>query len=155
MGSIFISQPGQVAIIRGANTLPGSISIQSNGQQFSDKVIITGFNYGQASHVQFQQSLLNAIYLWSFGEKMGQVRISGLCFSDTCSNTAGSGVEEVLKYYGDARVSNGHPRVTVLVGAKPIYGYLIGCQIASVSVEQMTYGFDLVIAAVPAYLDAP
>ena len=47
------------------------------------RVIFTGIEYEQASHVQFQQTLLRSIYMYSFGERMGSMTISGLGLSSS------------------------------------------------------------------------
>lgn len=157
--SIFISTPGKVAIVSskgtvpGAVTLPSTVSLSSNGERLTKRVIITGVAYEQNAHVQFQQSLLNAIYLNSFGDKMGAVQISGIAFSESCNDTGSTGVEDILKYYATNRVSNDNKPITVLIGKKPITGYLVSCKIQTQSVEHLTYGFVLNIAALPAFLD--
>lgn len=153
MSDIFISQPGRVVRIRGNHSVPGTVTLLSNQMGSvitSQRVIITGFGSSNASHVQFQQSLLKTIYMYSFGDQIGQVQIQGIGFSSVCGeNSNGSGVEDIMGYWTKYRVSNNNDPVNVSIGRKIIKGFLTACDIRSASVDHMTYGWSFRIASIP------
>lgn len=144
---LFISQPGKVAVVRDNTSLPGSVTINPGG--FSARTIITGLGVSQNGNVQFQHSLKNAIYVYSFGDRMGAVRVSGLGFSSDCTGNGQSGVEGILRYYADNRVSENGQIVEVRVGSIPLRGYLIACEVGLNNPELLTYQWSLTIATLP------
>jgi len=127
------------------------------------RVIFTGIEYEQASHVQFQQTLLRSIYMYSFGERMGHMTISGLGLSSSCyysfanSSILGyrtvrdnrSGVEDILKSYNTHRVSFDHEMLKITIGGETIRGFLTGCQVRSATPENMTYNWAFTLATLP------
>ncbi len=153
MSDIFVSQPGRVVRIRGNRSVPGTVTLLNANMgsvMTSQRVVITGFGASNASHVQFMQSLLRTIYMYSFGDRIGQVQVQGIGFSSMCGQSSnGSGVEDILDYWTKYRVSQNNDPVNVSIGRKIIKGFLTACEIRSVSVEHMTYGWSFQIASIP------
>lgn len=144
---VFISKPGRIAVLRETGILPGSVKLNPGG--FTAKTIITGLGVSQGANVQFQHSLKNAIYVYSFGDRMGAVKVSGLGFAEDCRGGGQSGVEELLRYYAAHRISENGELVEVRIGAQPVRGYLVACDIGIASPELMTYAWNLTIATLP------
>lgn len=160
MANIYASQPGTVAIIASGNSLPGRVLLQDKDNAEiikSQRVIVTNLNYQQATHTQFQQTLLNAIYLYSFGDRLGNIVLEGIGFAQACPVNQGSpsGVEDVLEYYRKYKVSNDHQPVKILIGTQPITGFLVAANIATMSTEHMTYRWTYTIASLPRSVDKP
>jgi len=153
MSDIFVSQPGRVVRIRGNRAVPGTVSLLNSAMGsvlVSQRVVVTGFSASNASHVQFQQSLLRTIYMYSFGDQIGTIQIQGIGFSSVCGqNTNGSGVEDIMDYWTKYRVSKNNDPVNVSIGRKIIKGFLTACEVRSASVEHMTYGWAFRIASIP------
>ena len=153
MSDIFVSQPGRVVRIRGTRSVPGTVSLLSDQMStvlVSQRVIITGFGASNAAHVQFQQSLLKTIYMYSFGDQIGTIQIQGIGFSSLCGQSNnGSGVEDIIDYWTKYRVSKDNNPVNVSIGRKLIKGFLVACDIRNMSVEHMTYGWTFRIASIP------
>jgi len=166
MSDLLASTPGRVAVISTGASLPGSISVTRSGllgssiggaQVFqSSRVIITGAQYAQAGNIQFQQSLRDTIYMYTFGERMGQLELSGLAFSSSCADSGNtqSGVDDILGYYQSFRASKAGDSITVIVGRTPIVGYLVSCSVRVANPANMLYAFSFSIAALPPGLDS-
>jgi hypothetical protein len=154
VGTIFISQPGIIVAIKQPGSLPGSLSLPGG---LSERVVITGVGHSQSAHVQFQQSLRNAIYLYSFGDRPGQTQIRGLAFAASCRQTSrsASGVEELLTYYAKNRVSATGVPIQIRIGVTPVDGFLMACSVETDRPELLSYGFNLTLATVPDSLQDP
>jgi hypothetical protein len=157
MADIYLTKPGRVGIVRGHGTMPGSIQIlDSNGGKFSvlSRVIITAIGYNQMCNVQFLQTLDNAIYVYSFGDRIGEIQVQGLAFAGRACRNGQAGVVDILQYYRNNRLSKSGLPVTVAIGTEIIKGYLIGCRVLTQNPETATYAWVLEIAAIPEQDDA-
>lgn len=103
--------------------------------------------------------------MYSFGERMGHMVISGLGLSSSCYYSFArsgllnnayqtvqdnrSGIEDVLKSYNTHRVSFDHEMLKITIGGETIRGFLVGCQIRSTTPENMTYSWAFNLATLP------
>jgi hypothetical protein len=154
VAKVFMPSEGGITVLPKSGSLPGSIKLV--GSSLSSKVIFTGFGYAQSGHAQFQPSLRNALYVTSFGDKPGQIELSGMAFSyDATRNcnapnrVSGSGAEELLDYYRDKRLAAKGEAVEVKVGAKPVRGFLMACRVENRDAKTMAYQFSLSLLTVP------
>jgi hypothetical protein len=158
MTNVYVTRAGHVGIIRGEGTMPGSVEIMSSdGTRFASltRVIITAIGYNQTVNAQFLQTLDNAIYIYSFGDRVGEVQIQGLAFAGlSCSQDNGSGVVDILEYYKNYRLSKTGLPIRVAIGTEVIKGYLMGCRVNTQSAETGTYSWALELAAIPDQSDA-
>lgn len=129
---------------------PGTISFL-DGFPRHDSVIITDIGYRQSVNAQFLPSLADLIYVYVFGDKMGDVRISGLCFDMTCNDTSTrfQGVRRALSYYSQHRASVENKSVNVTIGRTEINGFLIDMNVQTANQEYKTMSFVLTLAALP------
>src|SRR5271165_5385492 len=86
--------------------------------------IITRFTFSQAVNAQFLHTLGNAIYIYTFGDRIGQVTISGLSFANDCNgngiSTSGAhGAVNMIQWYQTNRLSNRGSPVRILIGNYP------------------------------------
>ncbi len=169
MSDILVSRPGHVSVVQLTHdAVPGSVRISKvKGGGFgggvatvdviqSSRVIITGATYSQSANIQFQQSLKDAIYMYVFGERMGQIEISGMAFASACTDTdkTTAGVDDILAYYQDGRASKSGDAISIIIGKTPITGFLVGCNVRMVNPVTMMYGFSFALATVPPGLDS-
>ena len=80
---------------------------------FSLQLPITGYSLDMGTNHQFLHSLDNFIYLYAFGDRIGELTLSGLSFTGSCvQNNGGGDISDamgqcaILSYYKDYRVSN-------------------------------------------------
>lgn len=149
MPDIFNSAPGIVAVFTDEKIIPGQIKIQG----FSPAAaMITGVDYDQSTNQQFQHSLDHAIYIYVFGDLMGNVTVSGRCFPQLCDSDV-QGMAEVLEFYKTNRASVKSDPITVTIGSETITGYLTGLRIRGTNAAEdptaLTSDYSLVISALP------
>ena len=150
---IFQSAPGTVAVIASDTALPGSIVISS--PQFpagGSAAIISGIRYGQKTNQQFQSSLDGAIYIYVFGDHMGDIEVEGIAFPKLCDG-GNSGLFDVADYYRTNRASKTSDPIIVLAAGETITGFLTGITVKSnVSAEEpiaLINNYSLHISALP------
>lgn len=123
-----------------------------------DLVIVTSVSFNQSANVQYQPSLKREMYIYSFGEKMGEVTISGVAFSKSCITKSAanifSGLSKVLDYYKDNSVSksvDSVKKISLAFGSHTIVGFLNSCSV-SISSSDTTFisQFTLNIATIGA-----
>lgn len=135
MAVIFSSGPGRAVripdnIATGMLLYVGSVSTLSgvpplvsrqDGSFSTYKSLVTEVAIAQRGNYQFLHSLQDMIYVYIFGERIGELQIAGLSFVSTCNDATGAtvstGIERILSYYNAARISaTGYP-VQILLGA--------------------------------------
>ena len=121
---IFNTEVGRGAAIGGFTHFPIVINIPAIGDNKPDftesrtasntgttpynshNVNITSVGTSQGANFQFMQTLQDNVYVYVFGDKLGELRVSGIVFSGKCVNQIASGFSKVLKYYTDNKISN-------------------------------------------------
>lgn len=86
--------------------------------------IITRMTMSQQVNVQFLHTIGAHIYIYVFGDRIGNVGLSGLAFHAACDNP-GSGAEKMYKWYKKNRVSNRRRPVKVSIGEELIEGFVV------------------------------
>ncbi len=153
MAHLFSSRNRGVVVVRKVNGSPGVITFLSDFPQ-TESVIITAIGYSQAVNAQFLPSLADLVYLYVFGDKMGRVEVSGICFDHTCSDsTAMQGVNRTLSYYRDNRAAVKNQAVKVKLGNNEINGFIIDLSVTTREASYKTMDFRLNIAALPRSAD--
>jgi len=91
-------------------------------------VIITSIGTAQASNFQFMQTLNNHIFVYVFGDKVGQIQVTGLMFAGDCTRGKSDGFSNVLKWFKENKISSknnpGEP-ITITVGKTSFTAFLI------------------------------
>jgi hypothetical protein len=124
MSLIFETQPGyavQIASVNGGNPL--SLSVAGFGDAPQSRAIITQVSLRRGENVQFVHSLSDLIYVYSFGEHVGQITAAGIAFVGMCEG-GGPGIDYVNDWYDRNRVDNNPTPLPLLIGLTPFRGYL-------------------------------
>ena len=139
-----------LAAVTGAG---GPISYQSHN------TIITRLGVSAAGNYQFLHTIGNDVYIYVFGDRMGQITLHGISFAQKCtgnsSNTSATnhGFEALLEWYEKNRVAAYKNPVTVTIGlAKTIRGFVVGMTGDVHDPQHRTIEFQLSIAVLPAPL---
>jgi hypothetical protein len=132
MADIFNSRTGYVSVISGQAVIPGRIKI-SGFEPTS--ALIENISYRQQTNQQFQYTLDGAVYIYVFGDEMGEVQISGVIFPLLCSGQT-TGMREVLAFYASRRASKSQDLVEVSIGDEIITGFLTGLQVRGMGVAE-------------------
>ena len=132
MADIFNSRTGYVAVVPGQAVIPGRIKISGFDPTAA---LIEGINYKQHTNQQFQYALDGSVYIYVFGDEMGNVQIQGMILPLLCTGES-TGMKEVLDFYTAQRASKSQDLVEVSLGDEVITGFLTGLGVTGVGVAQ-------------------
>jgi hypothetical protein len=117
MAELFNNQPGVVVALNTGNggDNPFRVTIDGfpeNGAQGG--IILTEVAVQRHGNFQFLHTLQDLVYVYSFGERIGQIRASGMAFARTCGGAEGLTV--VLNYYEANRLEVRADPVSIVIG---------------------------------------
>lgn len=120
--TFFNSVPGQIAALADNDGVVG-LPVVVDGIQGSwfpsFKSILTGVQVGLDTNAQFLHTLSNIIYVYSFGDRISQLQITGLSAIADCNFGALSGLEQVIGYYQQNRIAVRSTPIQVALGVSP------------------------------------
>jgi len=137
MADIFNSRAGYVVVVPSDRAIPGKIVIPGFDPAAA---LIAGVDYKQRTNQQFQTSLDQAIYLYVFGDLMGDVVVKGIAFPQVCSGGE-EGLLEILDFYQNKRASVNPDTIAMQIGSATITGFLTAVEVISESVAQDPVSF--------------
>jgi hypothetical protein len=92
---------------------------------------ITGFALEQNGNYQFLHTVNDFIYVYSFGDRVGELVVSGIGFAATCANASNAKLCNVYDFYRKNKLST-NGRLSVTIGDCPnstFYAFLTGCRL--------------------------
>jgi len=165
MSGIFQSRPGIVKLLGGTEgSVAGSLvtfedggpsggtAIANGGHKTVLPITVTGIGYSQNVNIQFMPTLKKLVYVYAFGDNMGNLRITGLAFDHNCYNkgfTSGWGTQSLFTYYDTNRAVKDGQVVGINIAGRAIRGFLISMDLNLVDIAFKTMGFTLNIATLP------
>lgn len=149
MSAIFSMRTGQVGRVTlpANNVVPFTIDFEDarNGA-----FIVTSVGIRMDVNAQFLHTLDDAIYIYVFGDRVGDLVISGLAFIESCQGKdTKSGVAAAVEYYANNRASSPTRTTPVLAKLGPItiQAYLLGANLELLRPDtgavQFTFNFKL------------
>ena len=167
MADLLNSQPGMLAAVTNVG-VPGYVKINMSGLAggrvpnafVTSAALITDIKGSFQTNTAFKSALDKRIYVYSFGDRMGSVAVSGLAFDSRCGTpvpnnplTGGSlltGLDEVVFWYRANRVSLSNSPVIITIGLSQVLrGFLIGLDYGTHSTELRSYSWTMRIATLP------
>ena len=127
--------------------MPGKIKLSPQFEPLA--ALIDAPSISQEVNVQFQPSLGGPVYVYVFGDKMGNISISGTAFAGLCDSPTNSGVKEVIDFYNSNRASERSEVVTVTYGSEAFEGFLTRMELRPRDPLYMLTSFSLVIHTLP------
>lgn len=130
MATMFVRQPGTViAVNTGAQTGNLLVIGDLSANAFSNfGAIVTGFGLETESGIQVIHALQKAIFIHSFGERIGNLVVSGLAPSRSCDGTI-PGIDGILQYYDNLRISNSGQAYPIVIGTSRFMGIIHGLRL--------------------------
>lgn len=116
MATLFVTTPGQVVAVRDVGTLPISIFLENWPGYPAIKAAITQIAGASSGNYQFLHTLREFIYVYVFGERVGEMSVSGIAFSGGCNGIEQSGVEQISDYYNRYRISKYGRPLSIQIG---------------------------------------
>jgi len=156
MPAIFTSIPGKVAVLDSAAAQLMTISIAGTIPK-NTRAIITAFRASMAGKQQFLHTLNRDIWVYTFGEEIGNLTISGVCFASGCAPSGfgtgeASGIEEILEFYRLNKLSTTGDSMILQIGvggAGTFNGFLTSCQVGVDAPEHQLGSFALGFQIIP------
>lgn len=151
MADIFTTAPGAVVAINSPG-IPMNLFLEGWGGYPFYKSIITSFRVQTQSGVQFLHTLRDFIYVYSFGERIGDMTLSGVSFAFQCEtqDILYHGLEYALAYYLLNRAATRPTPVTVVLGGgTPFFGFLVGMNMELADTERVLGNFNYTFKIIP------
>jgi hypothetical protein len=116
MADIFTNVPGVVTVLAtNAGDNPFRMTIDGFPEDGSQSgIIITELAIQRHGNFQFLHTLKDLVYVYSFGERIGSIRASGLAFAQLCNGT--EGLPAVLEYYENNRLEARVDPISIVIG---------------------------------------
>jgi hypothetical protein len=141
---VFADNAGKVASVA-ANALPALISMSNYNPTAA---LVTGVSASMSCLTSIMKSLANSIYLYTFGDDIGRMTISGLAFSLNCNDNS-SGANQMLNWYAVSRVSNSMAPIQVTFAGTTFSGFLMGMQIGVADADLRIFSWQATIMLLP------
>lgn len=120
-----------------------------SGRTLLPGVVITHVDYQQRTNAQFQRSLGKTIYVYSFGDHMGDLNIRGVAFARTCDGDF-NGISELQKMYTQYKVSGSSPEVRLAFADEVIRGFLVAMSVGTADTSAGIHQFSMLLKTIPA-----
>lgn len=91
----------------------------------AQSAIVTRLTVAQQVNLQFLHTIGGRIYIYTFGDRIGQMTLSGLAFSCACDHES-PGAELMYSWFKDNRASSRQAPVQITIGQTPIEGFVVG-----------------------------
>lgn len=136
MPDIFVPNENRVLRVVCSNEVaPAHIRIRSSKDGYLDaagEAIITGVTLDQSTQHQFAQSLTNVTYLYTFGDQIANITVTGMAFPEVCDSGT-VGLDWALDFYArnkvSAAVGTSVPVVEITIGSRVLTGFLVASSI--------------------------
>lgn len=126
MPILFRSRPGSVVALEdfAVQCQTRFIALNPGISYDSDRSLITRVTVGMQVNIQFLHSMGAQVYVYVFGDRMGQISLSGLSFVCECPTGVDLGGEKMLMWYKKNRASRRKQPVRITIGRIPIDGFV-------------------------------
>ena len=110
------------------------------------RAIITQAAIAEHGNYQFLHTLNETIFAYVFGDRTGDLRLSGVCFLDTCPEFEGEdGAQQIIENYRQFRISNAGSPIRMSLGIFDYRAFLTDMRLeiadAEHNIGQWTYNF--------------
>lgn len=159
MATVFFSKAaGQVQSLPDPS-LPANISLRLEGWGgfIGFKSIVTRVTVAAKGNFQFLHTLGGQVFIYVFGDRIGQLSLTGIAFDSICGDPAGVlGVENIFNYYAQNRVANRRAPIRITIGATTsLRAYLLDVMADVADTKSRVWQFTLVMALVPRDQERP
>lgn len=126
----------RVGNLSGRGPSPFAIRMQGTGiggtENPATRAIITQSAMTASVNLQLQHAVDETIWAYIFGDRIGELKVSGVCFANGCSvGPAGQvdGVSQLLRAYAAHRASAAGRTILVHLGTNVLRALLVGASI--------------------------
>lgn len=155
MPTIFSPCAGAVAKVNGCGTGAAetvfAVRFSGGGGALSFTAPVTGFALEQNGNYQFLHTVNDFIYVYSFGDRISELVISGMGFVKTCASADAAKLEHVFNFYKINKLSQ-NGKLSVTLGDIPdatFYAFLTGSRLELQDPQTMVGQWSLRFNVVP------
>ena len=152
MAVLFSKEVGQVISFPDPS-LPANVSLRLEnwGGFFRFKSVITRVTVAARGNYQFLHTLGGQVFVYAFGERIGDLLIQGFAFDSVCGSPVGLlGIESVLNYYAANRLAARATPLRVTIGASTtLRAYLLDVSGDVQDAKSRMWQFSLHLALIP------
>lgn len=148
---LYSGEPGRVVRIDDPgvpSTVSGPFALDGWGGYGSFRSIIGRASTAYSCNYQFMHTLGNSIYVYSFGDKVGQISVSGLAFNKGCGASE-IGLNSVRNYYQKNKLSVRSDPLKLTLGGTTMLGMLVGIDDGTQDPSVPMFPFNLHFALIP------
>ena len=157
MPAIFEGCPGRVVAVGVpvTNCQISMISVKDDANNdvltyLRDTVVLTRVTVNQSANVQFLHTIGNRVYVYAFGDRMGQITLSGLAFIASCDNDLTShSAKNVLDWYRLNKASTRANPITVTVFDVAFQAFVLALNTDVVEPATKLVQWTLTLATLP------
>jgi hypothetical protein len=163
MAVLFSGNAGKVKVVQlgdgvQAATITIKVGVKEAGLVGTAGVLILGISEDQQVSAQMVTSLEKDVYIYSFGDQIGDLTLSGLLLDSMCVTPSAHrrlehnrwiGIRTLTDFYKRARAIEEDRVVTVTLGKRVISGYLMRMGHSTANPELKTQSFILNIKTLP------
>jgi len=157
MPTIFQNCPGRVTqVVQPVSTCNISIvNVTDNSgtpelTYEKDSIILTGIVLSQNVNVQFLHTLGNRVYVYSFGDRMGQIQLSGMAFLTSCNAQSNyHSAKNVLNWYRLNKSSTRSDAIRVSIFDTSFQAFLTGLNANIIDAQTKLVQWNLSLATLP------
>ena len=148
---VFATKPGSIVRMRdpAAQCSVRLLGLDPKITYDTHRSLITRVTVAQQANVQFLHALGSQIFVYAFGDRMGSITLSGLSASCPCPQGNDLGIERILKYYSDNRVSKRKKPVRVTIGKTVLEGFVLSVSGDTVDPSTNIIQWGLNLATLP------
>jgi hypothetical protein len=149
---IIVNEPGLAIAVPGVADAPMTVAVDGWGGYFGFKSILTGITGMLEGNIAWNPTALDLTYIYTFGDKLAQLSLAGLAFTDTCVAPGGqTGLEATLDFYMSNRAAIRARPSQIHVGAGVggyFQGFLVGLRFGVEATNRLSE-FQLTYNVVP------
>jgi len=131
--------------VRSLVPAPGAVGTIVSGVKIL-RSMITRVGLSMATNTQFLHTLGDMVYVYSFGDRINEVALTGLSFFD-CDMPGRHGVADVIAWYRANRVARAPQKIAVTIGGVVFPGYLTSLRVDTSSADSCLLEFQLTFQA--------
>ena len=161
MPTVLSSRPGAVRLLTDAAVqafIPPIIGLKSPDKlQFgSERALINSVGIQESANFQFMQTLGSDVYIYVFGDRIGQIQIGGLAFAADCQGGGEHGAAKVRRWFNRRKLSSRVEPVDIVFGnaAEPLTGYVTGWSAKVADIPSNLVSWTISMALIPERVDS-
>ena len=118
-----------------------------------DSIVLTRVNVAQNVNVQFLHTLGNRVYVYAFGDRMGQIQLSGMAFlnaADDCLHQSDThSAKNILNWYRLNKSSTRSDAIRISLFDTAFQAFLVGLTADVIDDKTRLVQWNLTLATLP------